>query len=1488
MTILKTSLTLAVACSAAFPVLADDFGEDPAKYWSLDELSAAPAYRDNPYAESDYPGMRAMLVKGKGPNGSVAEFFAYYAVPSGKAPAGGWPGVVLVHGGGGTAFPNVVADWRDLGFAVIAADWYNQRPAPGATNVPPSEVTVPRRDLAGGRRQNHVANVANAILAHSLLRSFPEVNKDRTVLVGLSWGSWYGACVAAVDDRLKGVVEIYCGDRHPRRGRYTDFVDGRFLPFAKVPMWWTVSTNDDDVTPYTSQAGWEVCARQDGQTIVNALPHSHEGFDFESVRRMAKYYVGAGKRLPKLGEPTVTDGVVSAEVLDPGEGVALAKLAYTTSCQLPTWNRPWTYVPAQTDGRRIWAKLPADAYMYYLAAFERDCRDLCGTTRFLGTVRETLPGVAKVPRQTVSGTTLLRMGPMNLEPKADNVITREEIERSSQQYGLVSTNTGLLAKRYQIAYFGWTDKGVYCAARSSIPQAPQTLNGYDWLELTLLPPGAGEAKRFRRPIGRLLKGMDGIRAWGCPCAETEIFVPFSELGVTDVREGERWGLQIALHFSSAEETACWHLPATEGELGTFIPDRGVPTVGVREFADGNSWRRTGVYNIVYTGYGSAAKPVAVACSNNLHYGINSSKLDNKPEEAMDIRHARIPGLDGVTLEPGAFKVVTDRLKVMWPGTVNVLDSDVRAGGELVYRRRLRWDIAQGLEWHDAIGLPVLTTGFYPSRNGLLRCRVEPKGVKDLVRGGLRVLGGDGKVYWEQALGASPHVTNQLWQTHLPNLPLQDYVVRLVAKDAAGKKYAHERTFAVRKFPWQGNDIGKDDVVIPPFKPIRDTGDGETFTLTGFHDAGLFWDRITAKGENILAAPVTLTLDGREFAVRSRKTLVSKPTRVVREVEAVSASGAGKPAVGLTLTLDYDYDGFCWVTMKFRNEEPVSFSSLRFAAPFKGEHVKYFEPGWDATPRNRMGQDRTLASGDGVAWDALRLLPSNYLDLMHFGLQSYIWFGAVERGFSWITESFVGMEIPSGRPAQRIVRKGDVATFEVDYVARPTTWAAGERTFAFGVQATPVKPVPPGGYKLARDLCAYIAPSNSVRFAMGSNFELWPIHYQRNTAPEGAMDFMKWVRGQKRDVNLYHRKMDECLNAHRDWFAREGVSFDNYRAEISGWWRYMDTAYLCKYVNPIVNTCYWPEWEMYKAEWYGGPWPEDFECTEYGSLFASSLVDHLLWYEQAAIKDGFNGFYYDCFATCPVGNPISRPEGAVLDALGNLKTPGISDFRVWRELTKRTATMCYRNGIMIFDRPLVMLHNTLGNVMPVVSWCAFNLSTENGSNGGDYQDRYTEGYVMANIVGRNCGNIPSFLVSTQMGDDARKGREALSILGFMCAYGLFNMGSDNGTIYNAELDRGWNAVFDFGWAKDDVERIFYYDEGPKPVTHDGRDVRLTVARRGNRALLMFGNLKDAADITFDASGLGRNLSFTDAMTGERLPEPKLHLPRHGYRLVHVAW
>lgn len=205
--------------------------------WDLKALSVAPKFH---WLETEKP-IRSLLYEGLPYRGRIAEVFAWYANPltigdTKEIPADGFPAVVLIHGGGGTAFAEWVDLWAKRGYAAIAMDLGGQQPADLKYDSKTGELIcdgshdVEKRTPLKNGGPNQTAEdkfasverdpehhwsrhaVANAILAHSLIRSFPEVNAERTAVTGISWGGYTTCITASVDTRFKAAVPVYgCG-----------------------------------------------------------------------------------------------------------------------------------------------------------------------------------------------------------------------------------------------------------------------------------------------------------------------------------------------------------------------------------------------------------------------------------------------------------------------------------------------------------------------------------------------------------------------------------------------------------------------------------------------------------------------------------------------------------------------------------------------------------------------------------------------------------------------------------------------------------------------------------------------------------------------------------------------------------------------------------------------------------------------------------------------------------------------------------------------------------------------------------------------------------------------------------------------------------------------------------------------------------------------------------------------------------------------------
>lgn len=169
-------------------------------------LGQAPKFA--PAEEPKAKDVESILFDGVPFQKKPTKVFAYYSLPKNVKPGDKVPAMVLVHGGGGTAFDAWVRLWNSRGYAAIAPDLcgcvpigsygkWQRHPAGG----PPGWGGFNQIDWPAEDQWTWQA-VANIMLAHSLLRSRPEIDATRIGLTGISWGGYLTSITSGVDPRL--------------------------------------------------------------------------------------------------------------------------------------------------------------------------------------------------------------------------------------------------------------------------------------------------------------------------------------------------------------------------------------------------------------------------------------------------------------------------------------------------------------------------------------------------------------------------------------------------------------------------------------------------------------------------------------------------------------------------------------------------------------------------------------------------------------------------------------------------------------------------------------------------------------------------------------------------------------------------------------------------------------------------------------------------------------------------------------------------------------------------------------------------------------------------------------------------------------------------------------------------------------------------------------------------------------------------------------
>ncbi len=288
--------------------------------WDLKELSTAPKFE---WVDQKSP-VKSLIYQGLDYRGKPTKVFAYYAFPqlprinNGKPPM--FASIVLIHGGGGTAFREWVKLWVNKGYAAIAMDLSGSQPVEGKNPHNPENRT---RLAEGGPNQSHIEKFeavklaqsehwcyhapANVILAHSLIRSFPEVDKDhRSAVTGISWGGYLTCIVAGLDNRFDAAVPVYgCGflNNHSvfeqsinklsekDAKRWMQLYDpGQYLHAVQMPIMFVNGTNDFAYWLSAYQKSYEAVPKSTPRNIriEVKMGHSHPaGWKPDEIARLS-------------------------------------------------------------------------------------------------------------------------------------------------------------------------------------------------------------------------------------------------------------------------------------------------------------------------------------------------------------------------------------------------------------------------------------------------------------------------------------------------------------------------------------------------------------------------------------------------------------------------------------------------------------------------------------------------------------------------------------------------------------------------------------------------------------------------------------------------------------------------------------------------------------------------------------------------------------------------------------------------------------------------------------------------------------------------------------------------------------------------------------------------------------------------------------------------------------------------------------------------
>lgn len=377
----------------------------PATVWDLNALTKAPSYT---IISDDTASVKEILYDGEG-YGALpkTQVFAYYATPGTLAhrpdTPKSLPAIVFVHGGGGRAFREFAKLWAARGYAVIAMDLAGrgkdgQRlPLGGPDQDPVKKFTSIDSPLNQQWAYHAVANVA---LAHSLIRSFPEVDTARTAITGISWGGFLTCISAGIDPRYKAAAPVYgCGFYFDTVGmnyranlnklspssakRWVEQYDpANFLRYSKAKFLWVTGAKDHHFNPSMYARSYGEVLPLSSFSLRADMPHGHnEGATPPEIATFMNHWLQYQPvEIPRIHRlKTSRSGAFEARTTA-ASPIASASVSYTQDDFQPFEKRTWKTVQVTCEKGKIKGQLPSSATIWMLQI--KDSAGLLGSTPY--------------------------------------------------------------------------------------------------------------------------------------------------------------------------------------------------------------------------------------------------------------------------------------------------------------------------------------------------------------------------------------------------------------------------------------------------------------------------------------------------------------------------------------------------------------------------------------------------------------------------------------------------------------------------------------------------------------------------------------------------------------------------------------------------------------------------------------------------------------------------------------------------------------------------------------------------------------------------------------------------------------------------------------------------------------------------------------------------------------------------------------------------
>ena len=1021
--------------------------------------------------------------------------------------------------------------------------------------------------------------------------------------------------------------------------------------------------------------------------------------------------------------------------------------------------------------------------------------------------------------------------------------------------GLISEKTKMVSRRNAAALLARDSQYLYCGIISELPADPKIkLKDSDTVFFNITAPNGRKVQFVLNSTGKGALPAGVLQSFKLEKKNyTHITaVPWRLFGISSPAQNSVWQIQMGRVFQSPAERTVFNLK-------TPVSVRMDDTAPALDFkAEKSSWA-TGYYpQMIWKIKNHSPQAVKIEGKADITWIGNPIQFQKKE-----------------TLDSGKEISFTQLLSGGSDTDQRSCNMEFTADGKCFFKRRLEMG-GHGILWQAATGnVTRFRIGVYPSLD-TVKAQVYNRNaasLKDFDTALFQVVDESGKVYSKSSAEKNNASFYARWK--LPRLKAGKYFVTATLTGKNGKKLALDKQpFEYKRFDWENNTIGLDRVIIPPFKPLAVDRNSKkiTATLTGYTLGRNLLDGVTAEGKEILTGPVTFSVNGKALELGKLDFTETAPDRV-----RASAAGTAGP-LKVKARYDVDYDGMVWITMDFDCGKWAFLRSMTLEVPMKSEYARYLHA---TCAQTRKHPNVALADKEGVVFNSRTDAPNNFL--------SYIWYGGVRKGLCWFTETEKEWNYAGDKPTTQVIRKKDGSTvLRIDMINVKTV-KKGKFSLSMGFLATPVKPVMPNANKYATiQVMSGWTPPKALRVTPSVYGPAKGMKPAPDTPYYKAKHFdtTSW---EPYDYSIVRMLKNRSLNKkQRDAIIAEYIAKylkpftpatqKRYRGladhAASVYTRNHDK--LLYYFNPRAALMTWEAYRVFQDEWYAGDWRANYEGM-YSAEPVKSYQDYVMPILREFVRNGLDAIYYDCTYESASIDKVMFPDAD--------NKSGRRLFMNMRRLVKRTATMLYLEKKLIEDRPFVEVHITNCIIIPMMSFASHALGWEIFYGSKDYQQRFSEPYIMAESILTQAGLVSKLLLDVH-NDNERLLKSALALT---MPYNLLNHTLSGGNP-TAEYKKVMTLLDHFGYRDQGVEIYPCYEE-KNPVRSADKNVKVMTLKMKNSYLLCAGNTGDSGKLDLDLSGLGfKNPCTADAFTGKSMGSGKRltgTIPFHGYRLILVA-